>query len=158
MKAIQILCQSLMCLSSFSNPPGLWRLICCHGEPPIQGMEAQSKHPGLRTPSSARLRPAFVVTSSFREHRRTEHPFLIYLLSPILEFSDVQNSTMCRTISFCAPAGAAYCSAGAPGQVPSPVPVSVGRLPSSAALVVAAIVSSCLRNFLASSINRFLSL
>ena len=124
----------------------------------MHGMEAHSKHPGLRTPSSARLRPALVVTSSFREHRRTEHPFLVYLLSPILEFSDVQNSTICRTISFCAPAGAAYCSAAAPGQAPSPVPMSVGRLPSSTALVVAAIVSSCLRNFLASSISRFLSL
>ena len=64
----------------------------------MQGIEAQSRHPGLLTPSSARLRPALVVTSSFIEHGKTEHQFLTYLLSPIVEFSEVQNSTICLVI------------------------------------------------------------
>ena len=75
-----------------------------------------------------------------------ERPFLVYLLSQNLEFSDVQNSTICLTTSFCMPAGAAYCAAGAPGQAPSPVLVSVGGIPSSGASAVVALFSSCSRN------------
>ena len=106
----------------------------------MQGIEAHSRHPDLLTPSSARLRPALVVTSCFIEHRRTEHPFLIYRLSPILEFSDVQNSTICLVIFLWVRAGATDCAAGAPGQAPSPVLVSVGRMPSSGASVVGSLV------------------
>ena len=111
------------------------RLIFCHGEPPMQGIEAHSRHPGLLTPSTARVRPAFVVTSSLSEHLKTEHPSFTYLSSPIFEFSEVQNYTMYRVISFSAFAGAEYSAAIAPGQAPSPVLPSVGRAPSSGASV-----------------------
>ena len=48
---------------------------------------------------------------------------------------------MCLTTSCYVPARAANCAAGAPGQAPSPVLVSVGRTPSSGASVVVALRS-----------------
>ena len=123
----------------------------------MQGIEAHSKHPGLLTPSTARLRPALVVTSSFNEHRKTEHPSFTYLWSPIFEVSEVQNSTICLVISFLVFASAEYSAAGAPGQAPSPVLLSVGRAPSSGASV-SILLLYCSRNLFASFINLFLSL
>ena len=72
----------------------------------MHGIDAHKRQLGLRTPFSALVSPCFVVTSSAIEHLRTEHPLFVYLLSPILEVSEVQNSTICLTISFCVSADA----------------------------------------------------
>ena len=64
----------------------------------MHGIEAQSRHPVLLTPSVARLRPALVVTSSFREHHDGTSFVCISLIADLRIFRSAELYYMSNNI------------------------------------------------------------
>ncbi len=105
--ASQILRNNAKCLRILAAPPGSLVFTCCHGHPPVHGIEAHKSRRLPLTAFLAVLRPSGVVTSSSTVSLTTTHPFEAFVARPKTESWLQQNSTRTRSSSVTTSAGEA---------------------------------------------------
>ena len=77
--------------------PGNLALMCCHGQPPVHGMEAHIKVREFFTADMPFLSPDEVVTSSSSVSLMTSHPLETLVCFPNSDSGPQQNSINTRS-------------------------------------------------------------